>query len=286
MELLSVIRRWHYRDHFLDPGRYRGAPGCSRNTVRKLTCARIARSRSSASPTGLEQAGPPRRPNCRTYCVRRWGSRASRSGRPANPSSSCTPDLPRGAGLWTVAFVQSRGGLRPRLWRAARQREQKTWPAVAFSCRWRSWPGEKRSSSTGRKTGRSSMASGPSCRWLLTSSSPCSRAFILRAYPQQTHEMGCSIAHNHALFRVLGGVPRRGHLRQYAHRRRQGRRRGGKERQVNARSSQPWSATSFVRGGVLGNPGVLRWEKVCRSSEERPGRAPSAPGSPCRASPR
>ena len=36
----------------------------------------------------------------------------------------------------------------------------------------------------------------------------CSRAFFLRAYPQQTHEMLFD-AHNHA-FRVLAGVPRRG----------------------------------------------------------------------------
>ena len=35
-----------------------------------------------------------------------------------------------------------------------------------------------------------------------------SRAFVLRAYPLQTHEMLFD-AHNHA-FRVLGGVPRRG----------------------------------------------------------------------------
>ena len=34
-----------------------------------------------------------------------------------------------------------------------------------------------------------------------------SRAFLLRAYPQQTHEMLFD-AHNHA-FRVLGGVPQR-----------------------------------------------------------------------------
>ena len=39
----------------------------------------------------------------------------------------------------------------------------------------------------------------------------CSRAFFLRAYPQQTHEMLFD-AHNHA-FRVLAGVPAR-HLRQ------------------------------------------------------------------------
>ena len=43
-----------------------------------------------------------------------------------------------------------------------------------------------------------------------------SRAFILRAYPQQTHEMLFD-AHNHA-FRVLGGVAVAGHLRQSAHR--------------------------------------------------------------------
>jgi transposase len=36
----------------------------------------------------------------------------------------------------------------------------------------------------------------------------CSRAFILPAYPQQTHEPLFD-AHNHA-FHVLGGVPRRG----------------------------------------------------------------------------
>jgi transposase len=36
----------------------------------------------------------------------------------------------------------------------------------------------------------------------------CSRAFILRAYPQQTHETLFD-AHNHA-FGVLAGVPRRG----------------------------------------------------------------------------
>ena len=45
-------------------------------------------------------------------------------------------------------------------------------------------------------------------------------AFILRAHPQQTHEMLFD-AHNHA-FRVLGGVLWRGILRQYANRRRQG----------------------------------------------------------------
>jgi transposase len=58
-----------------------------------------------------------------------------------------------------------------------------------------------------------------------------SRAFLLRAYPQQTHEMLFD-AHNHA-FRVLAGVPRRGiydNMRTAVDK--VGR---GKERQVNAR---------------------------------------------------
>ena len=60
-----------------------------------------------------------------------------------------------------------------------------------------------------------------------------SRAFILRAYPQQTHEMLFD-AHNHA-FRVPAGVPRRGiydNMRTAVDK--VGR---GKERQVNARFS-------------------------------------------------
>jgi len=58
-----------------------------------------------------------------------------------------------------------------------------------------------------------------------------SRAFYLRAYPLQTHEMLFD-AHNHA-FAVLGGVPRRGiydNMRTAVDRVRR-----GKERDVNAR---------------------------------------------------
>lgn len=60
-----------------------------------------------------------------------------------------------------------------------------------------------------------------------------SRAFFLRAFPQQTHEMLFD-AHNHA-FRVLSGVPRRDiydNMRTAVDR--IGR---GKERRVNARFS-------------------------------------------------
>ena len=55
-------------------------------------------------------------------------------------------------------------------WKAARQQRDRRRAAAACSCRLR-FGRARRSSSTGRRTGRSSAASGPSCR-SLTSSSP------------------------------------------------------------------------------------------------------------------
>ena len=87
-------------------------------------------------------------------------------------------------------------------WKAARQREQKTagrgvfvplafLPGEAFQFDW----SEDWAIIAGERT---------NCR-SLTSKLSYSRAFILRAYPQQTHEMLFD-AHNYA-FRVFGGVP-------------------------------------------------------------------------------
>ncbi len=81
-----------------------------------------------------------------------------------------------------------------------------------------------------------------------------SRAFVLRAYPQQTHEMLFD-AHNHA-FRVLGGVPRRGiydNMRTAVDK--IGR---GKERQVNARFSA--MVSHFLFEAEFCNP-ASGWEK-------------------------
>ena len=81
-----------------------------------------------------------------------------------------------------------------------------------------------------------------------------SRAFILRAYPQQTHEMLFD-AHNHA-FRVLGGVPRRGiydNMRTAVDK--VGR---GKERQVNARFTA--MVSHFLFEAEFCNP-ASGWEK-------------------------
>jgi hypothetical protein len=81
-----------------------------------------------------------------------------------------------------------------------------------------------------------------------------SRAFVLRAYPQQTHEMLFD-AHNHA-FRVLGGVPRRGicdNMRTAVDK--VGR---GKERKVNTRFSA--MVSHFLFEAEFCNP-AAGWEK-------------------------
>ena len=81
-----------------------------------------------------------------------------------------------------------------------------------------------------------------------------SRAFIVRAYRQQTHEMLFD-AHNHA-FRVLGGVPRRGiydNMRTAVDK--VGR---GKQRQVNARFSA--MVSHFLFEAEFCNP-AAGWEK-------------------------
>jgi transposase len=81
-----------------------------------------------------------------------------------------------------------------------------------------------------------------------------SRAFLLRAYPLQTHEMLFD-AHNHA-FKVLGGVPKRGiydNMKTAVDRVRP-----GKLREVNARFSA--MASHFLFDAEFCNP-ASGWEK-------------------------
>ena len=81
-----------------------------------------------------------------------------------------------------------------------------------------------------------------------------SRAFVLRAYPLQTHEMLFD-AHEHA-FRVLGGVPQRGI---YDNMKTAVDRVGkGKERQVNARFAA--MASHYLFDAEFCNP-ASGWEK-------------------------
>lgn len=81
-----------------------------------------------------------------------------------------------------------------------------------------------------------------------------SRAFLLRAYPLQTHEMLFD-AHNHA-FQVLGGVPRRGiydNMKTAVDRVR-----SGKQREINARFAA--MVSHFLFDAEFCNP-ASGWEK-------------------------
>ena len=116
--------------------------------------------------------------------------------------------------------------------------------------------------------GRSCQAAGGARQTLLSS-----RAFTVRAYLLQTHEMLFD-AHNHA-FRVLGGVPRRGiydNMRTAVDK--VGR---GKERSVNARFSAMTSHYLFE--AEFCNP-ASGWEKGCRSRRTSRMRV-TASGKPC-----
>ena len=85
MELLSVIRRWRYRDHFSIREISRRT-GLSRNTVRKyLRSDSVEPKFNVARPA--EQARSLRRQAVADAAAGERASRASRSGR----SSNCTP---------------------------------------------------------------------------------------------------------------------------------------------------------------------------------------------------
>ena len=139
-----------------------------------------------------------------------------------------------------------------REWKAARQREQRTTgaarfvplaflPGEAFQFDW----SEDWAIIAGERT-KLQVAHFKLCY---------SRAFILRAYPQQTHEMLFD-AHNHA-FRVLGGVPRRGiydNMRTAVDKDRARKGAAG-----STRASRRWSATSCSRPSSAIRPSG--WEK-------------------------
>src|SRR3984957_11427155 len=253
MELLSVIRRWHYRDHFS----IREIPrrtGLSRNTVRKYL----------RSDTVEPKFNIPDRPSkldltptsYRRCCGRKRGSRESRSGRPSN----CTPIWPPSATTApTIAWRPSLATGRPPGSRNSRR------AAAACSCRL-CFCRARRSSSTGRKIGRSSPASGPNCRSLTSSSPTAAPSFSAPILSRPTR---CCSTPTTTLPR-LGGRAAAGHLRQYANGRRQGRpRKGTPSQRALLSHGQPLSVRSRVlQSGLRVGEGADR--------EKRPGRAPSA----------
>lgn len=240
MELLSVIRRWRHRDHFSIREISRRT-GLSRNTVRKYLRADSVEPRFKV---------PERASKLDSYADKLSHMLALEAGKSRKQKRTIKQlhvDLValgyEGSYNRVAAFARE--------WKAARQREQQTssrgayvplafQPGEAFQFDWsEDWAvigGER----TKLQVAHFKLS--------------YSRAFLLRAYRQQTHEMLFD-AHNHA-FSVFGGVPQRGiydNMRTAVDK--VGR---GKQRQVNARFSA--MVSHFMFEAEFCNP-ASGWEK-------------------------
>ena len=240
MELLSVIRRWRYRDHFSIREISRRT-GLSRNTVRKYL----------RSDTVEPKFNIPDRPSKLDPYADKLSQMLRQEAGKSRKQKRTMKQLHADLAVLGYDGSYNRVAAFARDWKAARQRELKTCgrgafvplaflPGEAFQFDWsEDWAfigGER----TKLQVAHFKLSH--------------SRAFILRAYPQQTHEMLFD-AHNHA-FRVLGGVPRRGiydNMRTAVDK--IGR---GKERQVNARFSA--MVSHFLFEAEFCNP-ASGWEK-------------------------
>ena len=232
MELLSIIRRWHYRDHYSIREISRRT-GLSRNTVRKYLRS------DSVEP---KFAVPDRQSKLDPYADKLSHMLRQEAGT-SRKQKRTIKQLHADLAVLGYEGSYNRVAAFARDWRAARQREQKTagrgvfvplafMAGEAFQFDW----SEDWAVIAGERT-KLQVA-----HFKLS----CSRAFFLRAYPQQTHEMLFD-AHNHA-FRVLGGRAAARHLRQYANCRRQGRpRKGAPSQRALLSHGQPLP----IRGGVL-----------------------------------
>jgi transposase len=240
MELLSVIRRWRYRQHFSIREIARRT-GLSRNTVRKYLRS------DSVEPTFNARDRPSRLDPFADKLSHMLRQEAAKSRKQKRTVKQLHADLVAlgydGSYNRVAAFARE--------WKAARHREQQTCgrgafvplaflPGEAFQFDWsEDW----------------ALLAGERVKLQVAHVKlSYSRAFTLRAYPQQTHEMLFD-AHNHA-FRVLGGVPRRGiydNMRTAVDK--VGR---GKDRQVNARFAA--MVSHFLFEAEFCNP-ASGWEK-------------------------
>ena len=240
MAFLSIIRRWALREH-LSIREIARRTKLSRNTIRKYLRSgavepefRVAERPSKLDPFAIKLSG--------------WlKTEAGKSRKQRRTSKQLHDDLVK------LGYTGSYGRVAAfaRVWRADRQKEQKTTgrgtfvplvfqPGEAFQFDW----SEDFAILGGERT-KLQVAHIKLSH---------SRAFLLRAYPLQTHEMLFD-AHVHG-FRVFGGVPGRGiydNMKTAVDR--VGR---GKERQVNARFLA--MASHYVFEPEFCNP-AAGWEK-------------------------
>ena len=238
MELLSVIRRWHYRDHFSIREISRRT-GLSRNTVRKYL----------RSDTVEPKFNIPDRPSKLDPYADKLSQMLRQEAGKSRKQKRTTKQLH--ADLAALGYDGSYNRMAPSLatGRPLGNRNRRR-AAAACSCRSLAGRGVQFDWSEDWAIIDGEQTNLQVAHFKLS----YSRAFMLRAYPQQTHEMLFD-AHNHA-FRVLGGVPRRGiydNMRTAVDK--IGR---GKERQVNARFSA--MVSHFLFEAEFYNP-ASGWEK-------------------------
>lgn len=240
MALLGIIRRWALRDQ-LSIREIARRTGLSRNTIRKYL-------RSGAVEPKFRVPARPSKLDAFADQLARWlKTEASRPRKQKRTLKQLHADLV------TLGYDGSYGRVAAfaRAWKADRQHEEQTigrgtfvplifQPGEAFQFDWsEDW------AIIGGERMKLQVAHVKLSH---------SRAFFLRAYPLQTHEMLFD-AHYHA-FRVLGGVPRRGI---YDNMRTAVDRVGvGKERQINARFSA--MASHYLFDAEFCNP-ASGWEK-------------------------
>jgi len=240
MALLSVIRRWTFRDQVSIRAIARRT-GLSRNTIRKYL-------RSGAVEPKFKVPERPSKLDAFADKLAQWLKvEAGKSRKQKRTVKRLYADLValgyQGSYGRVAAFARN--------WKAERHREQQTsgrgtfvplafQAGEAFQFDWsEDWP------VLGGERTRLQVAHVKLSH---------SRAFILRAYPLQSHEMLFD-AHLHA-FRVLGGVPRRGI---YDNMKTAVDRAGsGKERQINARFMA--MASHYMFDAEFCNP-ASGWEK-------------------------
>src|ERR1700721_1980478 len=262
MELLSVIRRWHYRDHFSIREISRRT-GLSRNTVRKYL----------RSDTVEPKFNIPDRPSKLDPYADKLSQMLRQEAGKSRKQKRTTKQLHADLAALGYDGSYNRVAAFARDWKAARQQEQQTcgrgvFVPLAFL------PGE-RSSSTGRKIGRSSPASGPNCR-SLTSSSPTaapsfsapilSRPTRCCSTPTTTPSASWGACRGGA-FTTICELPST---------------RSAAERSAKStRASQPWSATSCSR-----RSSAIRLPAGRRGRSRKTSRTRAIGfGSPCRTSP-
>ena len=194
MALLSVIRRWRLREG-LSVREIVRRTGLSRNTIRKYL-------RSSIVEPAYPQRKSPSKLDEYAETLARW--LASEPGKSRKQRRNLRRMY---ADLMTLGYRGSydRVAAFARQWRQQQQERERTAGRGTF-IPLRFAPGEAFQFDWSED---SAIIAGDRCKLMVAHFKlSYSRAFILRAYPLQTHEMLFD-AHNHA-FAVLGGVPRRG----------------------------------------------------------------------------